>query len=78
MNEKEVKEIMKEYRERGMKQQSLEERIKQDGRGYAKLNNKLGIKSPNGPSKDARPMTQKEKEALRRSKNNNITEDKLR
>lgn len=61
MNREELNQFIAAYRKEQTKRQpSMVQRIKKDGRDYAKLNNRLGIKAPNGPSKNARPMTEKE------------------
>ncbi|MGD6773348.1 hypothetical protein [Staphylococcus simulans] len=66
MNREELNQFIAAFRKQQTKKQpSMEQRIKKDGCDYARLNSKLGIKTPNGPSKDARPMTKKEKEALK-------------
>ncbi|MGN5882586.1 hypothetical protein [Staphylococcus simulans] len=61
MNKEELNQFIAAYRKQQTKRQpSMAQRIKKDGRDYAKLNNRFAIKTPNGPSKEARPMTKKE------------------
>ncbi|MDW3783633.1 hypothetical protein QI349_02655 [Staphylococcus saprophyticus] len=65
MNNKEKRELRAYIASKRNESSSMKNRVFSDGKGYALLNKKRGVKVKKGPSENARPMTKKEKEQIK-------------
>lgn len=65
MNKKERRELLAYIASQRNEKSSMKKRVLSDGKGYAFLNKKYGVRVKKGPSKNARPMTKKEKERIK-------------